>query len=84
MFLFSVDFTDVLVYLRGDYVSVQYNDGFLPDMILLTRWGTPLYPMKGFCLYSVCSHLNVKKNPPGRIDTHRRFRCVQFQTPNIT
>ena len=29
-FLFSVDFAPVLVYLHGEYVSVQLNGGFLP------------------------------------------------------
>ena len=36
------------------YVSVQYNGGLLPDIILLTQcyyhWGTRLNAMKMFCL----------------------------------
>ena len=44
--------------------SVQYNDdGFLPDIILLTlcyyNRGTRLNAMKRFCLCSLCSLLNV-------------------------
>ena len=38
-------------------VSVQYNDGFLHDMMLLTqcsyRWGIRLKAMKRFCLCSL-------------------------------
>ena len=44
-------------------VSVQYNGGFLPDIILLTqcfgRWGTHLNVMKRLCLCSLRSHLNL-------------------------
>ena len=45
-------------------VSVQYNGGFLPDIMLLTlcyyHRGTRLNAMKRFCLCSrLCSHLNV-------------------------
>ena len=44
-------------------VSVQHNDRFLPDIILLTRCyydrGTRLNPIKSFCPYSQCSHLHV-------------------------
>ena len=36
-------------------VRVQYNDGLLPDIILLTQWyhhkGTRLNAMKRFCIY---------------------------------
>ena len=36
-------------------VSVQYNGGLLPDIILLTQcyyhWGTRLNVMKRFCIY---------------------------------
>ena len=43
-------------------LSVQYNGGFLLDMILLTlccyHRGTRLNTMKRFCLCSLCSHLN--------------------------
>ena len=41
-------------------VSVQYNGGLLPDIILLTdvvTLGNPFDTMKRFCLYSQCSHL---------------------------
>ena len=38
-------------------VSVQYNGGFLPDIILLTQCyhhrGTPLNAMKRFCIRSL-------------------------------
>ena len=44
-------------------VSVQYNGGLLPDIILLTQCyfhrGTRLYSMKMFCICSLGSHLNV-------------------------
>ena len=30
-------FAFVLVYLHGDYVSVPYNSGFLPDFVLLRK-----------------------------------------------
>ena len=44
-------------------LGVQYNGGFLPDMILLTQcyhhWRTRLNAMKRFCLCSLSSHLNV-------------------------
>ena len=37
-------------------VSVQYDGGFLPDIILLTQWyyhrGTRLNAMKRFCIFS--------------------------------
>ena len=43
-------------------VSVQYNSGFFPDIILLTlcyyHRGTRLNAMKRFFLCSLCSHLN--------------------------
>ena len=61
-----------MVYRHGDYVvSEQYEGGFLPDVIMLTRyhyyhWGTQLYPMKRFRPYSLlCSHLYVL--PPPRL-----------------
>ena len=51
----------VLVYLHIVNVSVQYDGGFFPDIILLTlcyyHWGTRLNAMKSFCLCSLCSHL---------------------------
>ena len=46
-------------------VSVQYNGGLLPDIMLLTQCsyyhhrGTRLNAMKRFCLCSLRSHLNV-------------------------
>ena len=44
-------------------VSVQYDDGFLPDIILFTlcyyHRGARLYAMISFCPCSLCSHLNV-------------------------
>ena len=47
-------------------VSVQYNGGFLPDSILLTKGyyhrGTRLFPIKFFVPTS--SHLNVLNSPP--------------------
>ena len=43
-------------------VSVQYNGGLLPDIILLTLCdyiGEPFDTMKSFCPYSLYSHLNL-------------------------
>ena len=44
-------------------VSVQYNDGLLPGIILLPQyyyhWGTRLNVIKKFCICSLRSHLNV-------------------------
>ena len=44
-------------------VSVQYNGGLLPDIVLLTQCyyhrGTRLNAMKRFCICSPWSHLNV-------------------------
>ena len=38
-------------------ISVQYNGGLLPDIILLTQgyyqWGTRLNTMKWLCIYSL-------------------------------
>ena len=62
-------------------VSVQYNGGLLPDMILLTQCyyhrGTRLNAMKRFCICSLRSHLNVLTFPPdwGML---RRSRCVHI------
>ena len=54
-----------LVSLHGDYVNVQYNGGFLPDIILWTQCylhrGTCLNAMKWF---GICSLLI----PPKRFD----------------
>ena len=42
-------------------ISVQYNGGLLPDIILLTQCyfhrGTRLNAMKRFCIYSLCNIL---------------------------
>ena len=39
-------------------ISVQYNGGFLPDIILLTQgyyhWGTRLNTIWWLCIYSLC------------------------------
>ena len=39
-----------------DIISVQYNGGLLPDIILLTQWyfhrGTRINAMKRFCICS--------------------------------
>ena len=44
-------------------VSVQYNGGVLPDIILLTQCYyhrvARLNAMERFCICSLCSHLNV-------------------------
>ena len=44
-------------------ISVKYNGGFLPDIILLTQCyyhrGTRLNAMEKFCICSLRSHLNV-------------------------
>ena len=63
-------------------VSVQYNDGFLPDMMLLTQcyyhWGTRLNVMKMFCLCSLWSLLNVLTFLPPDWGMLRRSRCAQI------
>ena len=42
-------------------LSVQYDGGLLPDIILLTqgfyRRGTRLNAMKKFCLYGLCNSI---------------------------
>ena len=64
-------------------VSVQYNGGFLPDIILLTQCyshrGTRLNAIKRFCIYL------QPMIPPKRFDIFppdwgmlRRSRCVQI------
>ena len=49
-------------------LSVQYNGGLLPDIILLIQCychsGTRLNAMKRFCICSLRSHLNVLTFPP--------------------
>ena len=61
-------------------VNVQYNGGFLPDIILLTQCylhrGTCLNAMKRFCICSLGSHLNVLKFFPHNRGMLRRSRCV--------
>ena len=42
-------------------ISIQYNGGFLPDIILLTQGyyhrGTRLNTMEWLCLYSLCNSI---------------------------
>ena len=42
-------------------ISVQYNGGFLPDIILLTQgyyhWGTRLNTMQWLCIYILCNSI---------------------------
>ena len=42
-------------------ISVQYNDGLLPDIILLTQgyyhWGIRLNTMQWLCIYSLCNSI---------------------------
>ena len=66
-------------------VSVHRNGGFLPDIILLTLCYyyhrgilyNPFNPIKCFCPYSQCPHLNVFLSLTGwmlyYIDINRRF-----------
>ena len=63
------------------YVNVQqYNDGLLPDIILLTQCylhrGICLNAMKRFCICSLWSHLNVLTFFPHNRGMLRRSRCV--------
>ena len=62
------------------YVSVQYNGGLLPDIILLTQCylhrGIRLNAMKRFCIWSLWSHLNVLTFPPPDWGMLRRSRRV--------
>ena len=59
-------------------VSVQYNGGRLPDIILLslcvTTLGNPFDTMKNFCPYSQCSHLNILLFFPPRVDAQNVYR----------
>ena len=61
-------------------VNVQYNGGFLPDIIVLTQCylhrGTCLNAMKRFCSCSLRSHLNVLTFFPHNRGMLRRSRCV--------
>ena len=62
-----VSFVSVLVSCKAaDLVSVQYNDGFLLDIVMLTQcyYHRGIRSMKWFCLGSLCSHLNVLMNFP--------------------
>ena len=63
-------------------ISVQYNDGFLPHIILFTQCyyhrGTRLNAMRRFRLWSLCSHLDVLTFLPPDWGMFRRFGCVQF------
>ena len=63
-------------------VSVQYDGGFLPDIILLTQCyyhrGTRLNAMKRFCIFSYWSHLNVLTFFPPDWGMLRRSRCIQI------
>ena len=62
-------------------VNVQYNDGLLPDIILLTQCyyhrGTPFKCHEEvFCICSLRSHLNVLTFYPPDWGMLRRSRCV--------
>ena len=63
-------------------VSVQYNGGLLPDIILLTQGyyhhrGTRLDAMKSFCICSLLSHLlSVLTFFPPDWGMLRRSTCV--------
>ena len=63
-------------------VSVQYDGGFLPDIILLNQCyyhrGTRLNAMKRFCIFSYWSHLNVLTFFPPDWGMLRRSRCIQI------
>ena len=64
-------------------VSVQYNGGFLPDIILLTlcyyHRGTRLYAMKRFCyLQSMVPPKRFDVSSPLTEGVLRRSRCVQI------
>ena len=62
-------------------VSVQYNGGLLPDIILLTQCyyhrGTRLNAMKRFCICSLLSHLTKRFDIfPPNWGMLRRSKCV--------
>ena len=61
-------------------VSVQYNGGLLPDIILLAQCyyhrGTRSNVMKRFCICSLRSHLNVLTFFPPDWGMLGMFRCV--------
>ena len=52
-----------LLFQQQKNISIQYNGGLLPDIILLTQInyhrGTRLNAMKRFCICSLWFHLNV-------------------------
>ena len=65
-------------------ISVQYNGGLLPDIILLTIChyiGEPFETMKSFCPYSQCSHLNIFTIFPLRVDAQVQMRSDFSYTP---
>ena len=59
-------------------VSVQYNGGLLPDIIILLILcddiGSPLNTQKTFCPFSQCSHLK----PFDNLRCLDAFRSVQY------
>ena len=61
-----MSFVSVLVSCKAaDVVSVQYDDGFLPDIVLLTQcyYHRGIRSIKWFCLGSLYPHLlNVLTN----------------------
>ena len=63
-------------------VSVQYNGGLLPDIILLTQRpyhrGTRLNAMKRFCICSLWADLNILTFFPPDWGMLRRSRCVLY------
>ena len=66
-------------------LSVQYNGGFLPDIILYhsldpmrpITLGNSCNTMKSFCPYSQCSHLNVLTFPL-RVNAQEVYMCSVF------
>ena len=65
---------------KATNICVQYNGGFLPDVILLTLYyyhrGTRLNAIKRFCLCSPCSHSNVLTIYPLIGWMLKKFKCV--------
>ena len=63
-------------------VSIQYNGGLLPDIILLTlcdyiALANPFNTMKSFCPYSQCSHPNLLTFPP-RVNAQEVYMRSDF------
>ena len=60
-------------------ISVQYNGGILPDVILLTQgyyhWGTRLNTMKWLCIYSLCLKKNLNAPRPSEHPPVRGKKC---------